>query len=535
MKRFLKISKLALMLMTAILLVANSPVRAASNAPFIYYYSHDAGAFIVERADGSEHRTLANFSLPRTGFYLNAYVSGPGWSHSGKWFTWTSNMPFGSGGERDVYLVRRDGMMLPPVLQKNVQVRWLLWSPASDLLLVSYNETASEESPDTFVIYSPEQQKIILQYDVAAPDWATNVRWSQDGKFVAIANFGYIAVLNLRSSPPTHTTINNVGNQIVQITAQTTPFWLNTNLLAYLSGSTSELIIEDLLSTKRERFKLPNGTISRIDWSPDGNYALVYVSLVGIATDDVWLLDRSQEALIRLGRTGYYVGSIEPFETLFPHSAWNSRNQAYILTENKHLQVLSVNPISQVEIPGLKTGEVEISYPIQWHKDRELYFVWDEQGDKYPKGGVRLLSYSHELGSVVAIAPTNGYFKDVSGLYYNFLADGSLMYIAPGAYRKFADGTGDYNGTAIAIVDSRTTQLTSIALSDALYIHECPFAAVYVRPHPTENWLFVQSENYENENHVAVLNQDGTVQRLLTRCDISDSKSCFGWLPDVQN
>ena len=523
------------MVVTALLLIANGPARATSSAPFIYYYSHDAGAFIVERADGSEHRTLANFSLPPTGFYLNAYVSGPGWSHSGKWFTWTSNMPFGSGEQRDVYLVSRAGMMLPPVLQKNVQVRWLLWSPASDLLLVSYNETATEESPDTFVIYSPEQQKIILQYDVAAPDWATNVRWSQDGKFVAIATIGYIAVLNLSSSPPTHTIINNVGTQIVQITAQTTPFWLNINLLAYLSGSTSELIIEDLLSSKQVRFKLPNGTISRIDWSPHENYALVYVSLVGVATDDVWLLDRSQDTLTRLGRTGYYVGSIEPFEALFPHSAWNTRNQAYILAENKHLQILSVNPINQVEIPGLKTGEVESSYPTQWHKDRELFFVWDEQGDKYPSSGVRLLSYSPELGSVVVIAPTDGYFKDVSGLYYNFLADGSLMYISQGAYRKFPDGSGDYNGTAIAMVDSRTTQVTSVALSEDLNIDNWPFRGLYVRPHPSESWLFVQSENYENENYVAVLNRDGTVQRLLTRCDISDSASCFGWLPDVQN
>ena len=90
-----------------------SPFQVDSEAPFIYYYSDSLQAFIIERADGTDSQILIAFTPPPAWDWENSQpmvVIGPGWSPSGNWLAWTTDLPYGNRGQgRNVYMVHRSG------------------------------------------------------------------------------------------------------------------------------------------------------------------------------------------------------------------------------------------------------------------------------------------------------------------------------------------------------------------------------------------------------------------------------------------
>jgi hypothetical protein len=86
-------------------------LQADSEVPFIDYYSASASAFIVERADGKDSQILTAFTPPPA--WENSQpmvVVGPGWSPSGNWLAWTTDLPYGNRSRgRNVHLVHRSG------------------------------------------------------------------------------------------------------------------------------------------------------------------------------------------------------------------------------------------------------------------------------------------------------------------------------------------------------------------------------------------------------------------------------------------
>src|SRR5947208_2174957 len=100
---------------------------AQLNSPFLYYYSRDKAAFIIERANGSESRILASYTLhPTPG--VDESIIGPGWSPSGKWFAWSSELEAG-GSKGNVFLVKREGGTSRKVFSTEVGVGEMKWSP----------------------------------------------------------------------------------------------------------------------------------------------------------------------------------------------------------------------------------------------------------------------------------------------------------------------------------------------------------------------------------------------------------------------
>lgn len=81
-----------------------------SDAPFLYYYSSQQEAFIIERADGTDSRILADYKLPQLegSSQSGGRIEGPGWSPTGKWFAWTA-MPHIRVSDLSAYVVSRDG------------------------------------------------------------------------------------------------------------------------------------------------------------------------------------------------------------------------------------------------------------------------------------------------------------------------------------------------------------------------------------------------------------------------------------------
>src|SRR5579864_2788173 len=112
----------------------------SSAAPYIYYYSDEINAFIIERADGTDTRILGAGLMPPLAPETLPLVSGPGWSPSGKWFAWNFAQ-IGTGEIRTgydnilPYAVKADGSQRLTLLDglKNVE---MTWAPHSDLLFV---------------------------------------------------------------------------------------------------------------------------------------------------------------------------------------------------------------------------------------------------------------------------------------------------------------------------------------------------------------------------------------------------------------
>jgi hypothetical protein len=60
-------------------LFVKANAQSNQESPFLYYYSEEDSAFIIERTDGTDRQVLA-----RT--HSQASPTGPGWSASGAWF-----------------------------------------------------------------------------------------------------------------------------------------------------------------------------------------------------------------------------------------------------------------------------------------------------------------------------------------------------------------------------------------------------------------------------------------------------------------
>ena len=57
------------------------------DAPYLYYFSREFNAFVIERADGTDRHWLGK-GLARE---HASKIGGPGWSPSGQWLAWTDN------------------------------------------------------------------------------------------------------------------------------------------------------------------------------------------------------------------------------------------------------------------------------------------------------------------------------------------------------------------------------------------------------------------------------------------------------------
>src|SRR5690606_33237690 len=68
------------------LLMTVSPASSQSEAaPYLYYFSEERHAFVIECADGTDSRLLGQGSIP-----INAVGADGAWSASGEYFAWAT-------------------------------------------------------------------------------------------------------------------------------------------------------------------------------------------------------------------------------------------------------------------------------------------------------------------------------------------------------------------------------------------------------------------------------------------------------------
>ncbi len=190
--RSVLLSVLSGLLLSFAPLTANPSTRAQDTAanPYIYYYSDLDNAFIIERADGTETRLLAQGLMPDA---TNG-VDGPGWSPSGKWFAWNARF-YGAYNTQNLgaYAIRADGSRTMTFPYPDVN---LYWSPSSDLLLMDSRQwvkSPTKDQPDrnipsvTLRLIDPERDIIYWTKTIAFYGYFNepySIRWLDAAHFL---------------------------------------------------------------------------------------------------------------------------------------------------------------------------------------------------------------------------------------------------------------------------------------------------------------------------------------------------------------
>src|SRR5262245_6691333 len=182
------------LLLLLMLLIAPAVQAQDSSAPYLYYFDSFVQAVIVERADGTDSRLLGAETIPDT-----SYVTGPGWSPSGRWLAGTSRQgnPYGNDLAYAPWAISADGKRQVTVLDDYTTAA-LWWSPTEDFLFAIglIDDPAYQDTYNIgFRLVDAEQDEILASSEIQTqadfgfynmPDlWSSSdVRWTADGRYV---------------------------------------------------------------------------------------------------------------------------------------------------------------------------------------------------------------------------------------------------------------------------------------------------------------------------------------------------------------
>ena len=176
------------LLMVAMSVQAQAP-RSNETIPYIYYFSLEEQALIIERADGGDRHLIAQDAVPPLdNWYFFRNVD---WSPSGQWVSWELSAFNAYGGfQAQVgWVTHVDGTQpAKPFSEKVTTLTHLEWSPVADLLLVQQFNWG-DSIIDAFV-YDPMKQETIVSARVRIPateSWGSaenDVGWANDGSYV---------------------------------------------------------------------------------------------------------------------------------------------------------------------------------------------------------------------------------------------------------------------------------------------------------------------------------------------------------------
>lgn len=148
-----------------------------NDAPYLYYYSIEYQAFVIEQVDGTNRHLLGDGLIPDD----HNFVYEAGWSPSGDWFAWISTLanPFPNFNPNQAYIVSADNQTHPTVLNEFSNIAQMKWFPTQDLLVVIDfpNELNMQDAfePDSSIriaLIDPAQNIIINEYRTPVASYA---------------------------------------------------------------------------------------------------------------------------------------------------------------------------------------------------------------------------------------------------------------------------------------------------------------------------------------------------------------------------
>ncbi|MBZ0319743.1 MAG: hypothetical protein K8L91_25260 [Anaerolineae bacterium] len=487
---------LAYICIVLVILANQSPIaEGQSNAPFIYYYSANQKAFVIERADGSESRVLTSYAFPED-TQGDAWVTGPGWSSSGQWFAWTATTtmggtPAGRPQEAGAFLINARGGTPISLLQNEdeTQIRdvLMLWSPVSDLLLVEI--FYSGNSPNTrYFLFNPETQEKteVLSNDV--------LLWSPDGQYLVSYGVDTINFITVGGS--------NISKDKYRKDYCDLPHleWSKNHDFVYRKDA-ENLAIENLQTQEFSLIKAPDGFVLDIEWSPNSQYLLAFTSTscTNSSPIQLWLISLDSQKSTLINQDVHLVNSQPTTNGIRSPSVWSEDGSyAFGVSSQNTIILVETLPFQVHEMPFDRFDSIPF---IVWTAQNVVSFFGLVESES------KISSYSLETNVLSELFNT-GYAHPY---YFSFSPNQQLL--------AFTSYDADYN-YAIAIVD--------LSSSETPFTFPTPNEVYELRWHPEGNWLLAIG-GFPYIKSITVASAYDGFARDIGNC--INSPSCFGWLP----
>lgn len=370
------------------ILLLVSPAKSQTNTPFLYYYSTSEAAFIIERADGTERRTLAEFSL-----LPDHSIVGPGWSPSGEWFAWATDISptLSTDPEFSAWVINRSGTNLSPI-HEGGQVLYLAWSTVSDVLMIVYADDENDNRLVLEIIDIQSNQSLFTEQIGIFYQWATTTyaSWLPDGNHFAV--YSATQRENIYSMRVFSVTGQLIGERRFAYQEEfsryeTLPAWSEDGKVIYLAPTEHTLVIDDFFSGDVQALPLEAETLAYVDWSPRGDFAMIYTgSLNDIDTLTLWLYDHEMHQISLLSDMPQpnYWNSRGGLVTAYPTSTWNMDGETAFFLDTAH-RLYTLTPASreirEVTPPELSDWDVLPFNNVVWQDDGSLYFIVNHVSD----------------------------------------------------------------------------------------------------------------------------------------------------------
>ncbi|XWX03424.1 hypothetical protein VZO05_13030 [Aggregatilineales bacterium SYSU G02658] len=489
--------------------------------PFLYYYSENDSAFVIESADGGNKRVLISYTLPSQ----DNIIIGPGWSASGNWFAWATGVRAGlsSGLESQAFIVSKTGAELENAIVGG-QIVDLSWSPVHDILLVRrLNELGS----------GTEYLLLDVQNNLAAPpSEITKLDVPSDAEaFVEWTPTGLLAMYhsnNLTSQRNDYVmrVFSNKGQQIGSYTflgIAEKPIecfslhWSDTGLFAYIDSNGQYLHIQNSISGDAFIFDAPIQQFGWADWSPDNTKLIVYsgstCTLGSSVASPMWLLSLTEKTIEQVSERAIRPARIiDNFIRFISSSAWSPDGTKIAFREQQRGWILDVESLDKYEISAGVMDLVVESNLLDWSQSEN-----------------RLTFIAKTIETSPAI-----YTHDVASKDYEILSVTHdvypLTFFAYSENEKYIAYTSFECGGACVLDREQETAYRIVLSSDISNEGNNAFEIMW---HPRANWMILTTDAVGISRVIYASDASGNMVRKLGECSVTPS--CFGWLPDVAN
>lgn len=276
-------------------------------APYLYYYSGILNAFVIEHADGTDSRTLAQGVIPQT----HNEIDSPKWSPSGKWLAWRSAEYGGLSPSPYLgWIISSDGLKRLTILDHPdhtiVTVNVMEWASDADLLFVV--QSLADENGDNIsrqlLLINAEEEVVVVSYSYDTPyfhaDYGVPFVWLSDGK----------GVVAYESDFQDGLFTSQIIALLIDGSVETEVYsaWATMGLspdgrFAYISEDQAQLVVRELLDDSTETYPLANRLASpefsqlsdQLIWSSDYNIAAYFMRQED--NFELWLLNRREQEL----------------------------------------------------------------------------------------------------------------------------------------------------------------------------------------------------------------------------------------------
>jgi len=275
------------------------------------------------------------------------------------------------------------------------------------------------------------------------------------------------------------------------------------------------LIVEDFAHDQAYSFALPSGIVRLIDWSPDGQSALVYTAEKCETKRSVlWLVDLQTQRMLGLSQSAHFqiptqhqaarYSSFTQEYVPHPSTAWNKTSQyAWAVSVQNTPYLIQKLPVSAEEIVGI--ADVNPAR-VDWSGSNplQLMFVDHETLMAYVVG-------EHLVNNVL----TENRLSSAEISYFSMSPNGRYLgYLNHDAF--YVEALNGETAVSFNLIGSNQGAVSNTDLSW----------------HPNQDWLFAMGVTTSKLTRlIDVVNATGSVHRQIGGCSLTPS--CFGWLPNV--